>query len=116
MQGAQGCACHVAGLEEGQAVRLSEDFFIEARKAGAPAVSIARPGGDYRASAIEEVTVAVRAEDEFGLKDLDLRYSVNGGPEQSVRLLRKPDEKQGSGSSVLALEEFRRLPGHRAAQ
>jgi hypothetical protein len=104
-------AYHVAGLEQGQAVRLSEDFFIEARKASVPTVSIARPGGDYRASAIEEVTVAVRAEDEFGLKDLDLRYSVNGGPEQSVRLLKKPDEKQVSGSSVLALEDFKLVPG-----
>ena len=26
-------AYHVAGLDQGQAVRLSEDFFIEARKA-----------------------------------------------------------------------------------
>jgi hypothetical protein len=102
---------HVAGLDQGQAVRLSEDFFIEARKANTPAVSIARPGGDYRASAIEEVTVAVRAQDEFGLKDLDLHYSVNGGPEKSVRLLKRPDEKQASGSSVLALEDFKLVPG-----
>jgi hypothetical protein len=104
-------AYHVAGLDQGQAVRLSEDFFIEARKAGAPTVSIARPGGDYRASAIEEVTVAVRAEDEFGLKDLDLHYSVNGGAEKSVRLLKRPDEKQVSGSTVIALEDYQLVPG-----
>jgi hypothetical protein len=104
-------AYHVAGLDQGQAVRLSEDFFIEARKAGSPTVSISRPGGDYRASPIEEVTVAVRAEDEFGLKDLDLTYSVNGGPEKSVRLLKRPDEKQASGSSVIALEDYKLVPG-----
>jgi hypothetical protein len=104
-------AYHIAGMEQGQAVRLSEDFFIEARKASTPTVSIARPGGDYRASPIEEVTVAVHASDEFGLKDLDLRYSVNGGPEQNVRLLKTPDEKQASGSSVLALEDFKLVPG-----
>ena len=34
--------------DQGQAVRLSEDYFIEARKANPPEVSIARPGGDYR--------------------------------------------------------------------
>ena len=104
-------AYHVAALDQGQAVRLSEDYFIEARKTSPPEVSIARPGGDYRASAIEEVTVAVKAQDEFGLRDLDLHYSVNGGPEKAVRLLKQPGDKQASGSSVLALEDFKLVPG-----
>jgi len=104
-------AYHVAALDQGQAVRLSEDYFIEARKTSPPEVSIARPGGDYRASAIEEVTVAVKAQDDFGLKDLDLHYSVNGGPENAVRLLKQPGDKQASGSSVLALEDFKLVPG-----
>src|SRR5437762_85568 len=104
-------AYHVAALDQGQAVRLSEDYFIEARKTTPPEVSIARPGGDYRASAIEEVTVAVKAQDEFGLKDLDLHYSVNGGPEKTVRLLKQTGGKQASGASVLALEDFKLVPG-----
>src|SRR6202035_1003464 len=104
-------AYHVAALDQGQAVRLSEDYFIEARKTNPPEVSIARPGGDYRASAIEEVTVAVKARDEFGLKDLKLHYSVNGGPENTVRLLKQSGDKQSSGSSVLALEDFKLVPG-----
>ncbi len=58
---------HVAALDQGQPVRLSNDFFIEARKADPPNVIIARPGHDYRASPIEEVTVAVKADDEFGI-------------------------------------------------
>ena len=57
------------------------------------------------------MTVAVRAEDEFGLKDLDLTYSVNGGAEKNVRLLKRPDEKQASGSSVIALEDYKLVPG-----
>ena len=104
-------AYHVAALDRGQAVRMSEDYFIEARKATPPQVAIARPGGDYRASPIEEVTVAVKAKDEFGLKDLDLHYSVNGGPEQTVRLLKQTGEKESSGSTVLALEDFKLVPG-----
>jgi hypothetical protein len=104
-------AYHVAALDQGQAVRLSEDYFIEARPTTPPEVSIARPGGDYRASAIEEVTVAVKAQDEFGLKSLDLHYSVNGGPERAVPLLKRPGDKQASGSSVLALEDFKLVPG-----
>src|SRR4029077_15924244 len=104
-------AYHVAALDQGQAVRLSEDYFIEARKTSPPEVTIARPGGDYRASPIEEVTLAVKAQDEFGLKDLDLHYSVNGGPEKTVPLLKQSGEKQASGSSVLALEDFKLVPG-----
>jgi hypothetical protein len=102
---------HVAAVDGGQAVRLSEDYFIEARKANPPEVTITRPGGDYRASPIEEVTVAIKAQDEFGVKDLDLHYSVNGGPENTVRLLKVPGEKQAEGSTVLALEDFKLVPG-----
>ena len=60
---------HVAGVEQGQPVRVSEDFFIEARKANPPQISLVRPGrGDYHANPIEEVTVAAKATDEYGLK------------------------------------------------
>jgi hypothetical protein len=102
---------HIAALDQGQAVRLSEDYFIEARKPSPPTVSIARPGGDYRASPIEEVTVAVHAADEFGLSKLELHYSVNGGTEHTVGLLRQPNLKQAAGSRVLALEDFKLQPG-----
>jgi hypothetical protein len=104
-------AYHVAAIDRGQAVRLSEDYFIEARKANPPEITIVRPGGDYRASPIEEVTLAVKAQDEFGLKDLDLHYSVNGGPESAVRLLKQPGDKQSSGSTVLSLEDYKLVPG-----
>ena len=41
---------HVAGVEAGQPVRVSEDFFIEARKANPPQIALVRPGrGDYHA-------------------------------------------------------------------
>ncbi len=102
---------HVAALDQNQPVRLSNDFFIEARKAEPPNVLIARPGHDYRASPIEEVTVAVKADDEFGLTDLSLHYSVNGGPEKSVDLLKQKSAKQADGSTVLSLEDFKLVPG-----
>ena len=102
---------HVAALDQGQPVRLSNDFFIEARKAEPPNVIIARPGHDYRASPIEEVTVAVKADDEFGLSDMTLHYSVNGGPEQTVDLLKQKGAKQADGSTVLSLEDFKLVPG-----
>jgi hypothetical protein len=102
---------HVAALDQGQPVRLSNDFFIEARKAEPPNVIIARPGHDYRASPIEEVTVAVKADDEFGLSDVTLHYSVNGGPDQTANLLKQKGAKQADGSTLLSLEDFKAVPG-----
>jgi hypothetical protein len=103
---------HVAGVEQGQPVRVSEDFFIEARKANPPQISMVRPrGGDYRANPIEEVTVAAKATDEYGLHDLALHYSVNGGPETTVDVLHKKGEKQADGSTTLSLENFKLVPG-----
>ncbi len=41
---------HVAAVENGEDVRLSEDYFIEAQKDQPPEVNITRPGRDFRAS------------------------------------------------------------------
>ncbi len=102
---------HLAYLDHGQPVRLSEDYFIEARKASAPTVAIVRPGGDYRASPIEEVTVGVQASDDFGLTELELHYSVNGGTERTLQLLSQNGAKQASTTRVLALEDYQLVPG-----
>src|ERR1700722_11394126 len=103
---------HVAGVEEGQPVRVSEDFFIEARKATPPQIGLVRPGrGDYHASPIEEVTVAAKATDEYGLNAIALHYSVNGGPETTVDLLQQKGKKQADGSTTLSLESFKLVPG-----
>jgi hypothetical protein len=102
---------HVAGIEQGQPVRVSEDFFIEARKANPPQISLARPGRDYHALPIEELTVAAKATDEYGLHDLALHYSVNGGPETTVDVLHKKGAKQAEGSTTLSLENFKLIPG-----
>jgi len=102
---------HVAALDQGQPVRLSNDFFIEARKADPPNVIIAKPAHDYKASPIEEVNVAVKADDEFGLSEMTLHYSVNGGPDQKVDLLKQKGAKQADGSTLLSLENFKLVPG-----
>ena len=104
-------AYHVAGTDRGQEVRLSEDYFIAADKAMPPELSIRRPGGDYRASPIEEVTVGVTARDPFGLNDMRLHYSVNGGPTRDVSLLKSPGTKNADGAYVLPLEEYKLVPG-----
>jgi len=71
---------HIAGIDGGQPVRVSEDFFIEARKPNPPQVSLVRPSrGDYHANPVEEVTVAAKASGDYGLHGVELHYSVNGG-------------------------------------
>ena len=102
---------HVAGIEQGQPVRVSEDFFIEARKANPPQISLARPGHDYHASPIEEVTVAAKATGDYGLHGVTLHYSVNGGPETTVDLLKHKGAKQADGAATLSLESFKLVPG-----
>jgi hypothetical protein len=104
-------AYHVAALDEGQPVRLSEDFFIEANKANPPEIQVLRPSPDYRASPIEEVTIAVKAADQFGVNDLALHYSVNGAPEQTVNLLKQKGQKEADGSTVLYFENLKMTPG-----
>ncbi len=104
-------AYHVAALEDGQPVRLSEDYFIATDKAQPPEVSLDRPRGDYRASPIEEVTLGVKAADQFGLNDVHLHYSVNGGEEKSVSLLPRPGARNADGSHTLPLEDLKLVPG-----
>lgn len=101
----------VAALDQGQLVRLSDDFFIEASKVNPPEVSIARPGGDYRASPIEEVTVSAAAHDDYGLNDVSLHYSVNGAAAQTVGMLKQRGAKAAEGSATLSLEDFKLVPG-----
>jgi hypothetical protein len=104
-------AYHVGATDEGQPVRLSEDYFIATDKAQPPQISIVRPGGDYRASPIEEVTVGVKAADQFGLNDVHLHYSVNGGPDRDLSLLKAPGAKTTDGETTLPLEDFKLVPG-----
>ncbi len=104
-------AYHLAARDAGQPVRLSEDYFIATDKAQPPEISIDRPRGDYRASPIEEVTVGLNAADQFALHEMQLHYSVNGGQEHIVDLLKAPGTKQAQGTHLLPLEEFKLVPG-----
>jgi len=104
-------AYHLAETGEGQQVRLSEDYFIAIDKALPPEIAIDRPGGDYRASPIEEVTMGVKAADQFGLHEVHLHYSVNGGPNRDVNLLKTPGAKSAEGSYMLPLEDYKLVPG-----
>lgn len=102
---------HIAVNSHGESVRLSEDYFIEARKDSPPVVRVVRPGRDTKVNPVEEVPVAVEASDDFGVRGLDLHYSVNGGPEKTVSMLNAGARKEARGAAILYLEEYKLVPG-----
>jgi hypothetical protein len=102
---------HIVAVEKNEDIRISEDYFIEAQKETPPKVSITRPGRDFKVNPIEEVTVRVEADDDYGLQEVVLSYSVNGGPEKLVPILKSKGAKTAEGETVIALEDFKLQPG-----
>ena len=98
----------------GERVAASPQYAIDVLSDLPPTVSFAKPGRDITSSPIEEVFVEARANDDFGLRQLDLVYSVNGGAEESVRLY---DGASGdpvtdvSAGHTFYLEELGLTPG-----
>ena len=96
----------------GERVTASPQYTIDVLIDQAPTVSIAKPGRDTSASPIEEVFIEARAEDDYGVKDLELVYSVNGSAEKTVRLFegskRLPEVSAGH---TFYLEELNVSPG-----
>ncbi|MBV9443052.1 MAG: hypothetical protein JO217_10185, partial [Acidobacteriaceae bacterium] len=102
---------HVAAVDSGETIRISDDYFIEAKKDEPPTVKIVNPGRDPHVSIIEEVPVTISATDDFGINGLDLHYTVNGGPEQVVPLLKQKGVREAEGKSTLYFENFKVVPG-----
>ena len=95
---------HVSTLFNGDAVTLTDDYLITLIPDNKPVVKVLKPGRDWRASNIEEVTVRVEASDDFGLDKVELRYSVNGGEWTPLPFDAKG--KAVSGQKVLLLEDM----------
>jgi hypothetical protein len=78
-----------------------------------PIVEFTKPGRDTKATNVEEVFTELRAEDDFGVNQLELHFSVNGGPNQVVNLFasRAEKPKEISAGHTFFLEEFDLEPG-----
>ncbi|HHX81670.1 MAG TPA: hypothetical protein GX696_01640, partial [Pseudomonadaceae bacterium] len=98
---------YIAALVGGEPVRISDDYFIRLSEDGRPEISITRPGGDYNASSIEEVLARVEASDDYGLEQVALQYSVNGGPFETVVL--GGGERTLEADHIFMLEEMTTL-------
>jgi hypothetical protein len=67
-------------------VDASPQYTIDVIDDQPPAVHFTKPGRDTQATPVEELFLEVRADDDYGVKQLQLFYSVNGGAPKSVAL------------------------------
>ena len=98
---------------DGQLVTASPQYTIDVLTDQPPAVMFVEPGRDTTASAIEEMFVEARADDDFGLRSLQLVFSINGGPEETIGLFNGRDRtlKEVSAGHTFFLEELELEPG-----
>ena len=95
---------YVSTLFNNDSVKLTDDYLITLVPDNKPVVKVLKPGRDWRASNIEEVGVRVEASDDFGLDDVELRYSVNGGEWKSAPI--KVDGAHALDTQTLFLEDM----------
>lgn len=96
----------------GRMVVGSPDYTIDALDDQPPSISVTEPGRDTKVTNIEEVFIEGRAEDDYGLGLVQLIYSVNGGPEDTLSLY---EGGRGPADLTVAhtfyLEEWQLEPG-----
>src|SRR4030095_11536573 len=91
----------------GEMVVASPQYTIDLLCDQGESVSFNRTSLDTSVSSIEEVFVEAAAEDDFGVRNLDLVYSVNGGPEKVVKLFSGTSRlPEVSGGHTFYLEEL----------
>ena len=95
----------------GELVPASPQYMIDVLSDQSPSVSFSKPGRDERASPIEELYLEAKADDDYGVSELLLVYSVNGGPEDTVSLFDGRPAQDVTAGHTLFLEEFGLEPG-----
>ena len=90
------------------------EYFIRLMNDRPPDVRILRPSSDRQVTRLEEIAIEARADDDFGVQQLDLVYSVRGGPEHVVPLHKAPadhDETNVDATHTLYVEDMDVQPG-----
>jgi hypothetical protein len=96
----------------GEKVEASPQYTIDVLDDQPPSVHFSKPGRDSQASPVEEVFLEARADDDYGVKSLQLFYSVNGAPPKTISLFggSKPLPEVSAGHTIY-LEELGLKPG-----
>jgi hypothetical protein len=95
----------------GEKVDASPQYTIDVIDDQMPVVRFSKPGRDSQATPVEELFLEARADDDYGVKSMNLFYSVNGGKEKSVSLFSGRPLAEVSGSHTIYLEELGLKPG-----
>jgi hypothetical protein len=97
---------------QGHRVVASSDYLIDPFTDQPPTITVTKPGRDIQVTSLEEVMTEIRSQDDYGVRSLELMYSVNGGPEQIDTLYGgSPGRKDFVGTHTLFLEEYGLQPG-----
>ena len=97
---------------QGEKVDASPQYTIDVIDDQAPTVSFSKPGRDTQASPVEELFLEAKADDDYGVKQLQLFYSANGAPPKAVSLYGGPKPlPEVSASHTIYLEELGLKPG-----
>lgn len=97
---------------DGSFAKASSEYVIDLLADQPPLVRLDAPGRDVSVTSIEEVFTEVSAEDDFGLSEMAIVYSLNGGEEQVVPLLAAGTVRaDATGSHTFYLEEWELEPG-----
>src|SRR3954464_10085983 len=95
----------------GEKVEASPQYTIDVIDDQPPSVHFTKPGRDSQASPVEELFLEARADDDFGVKSLQLFYSVNGGAPKAIGLYGGKAMTEVSGAHTIYLEELGLKPG-----
>ncbi len=100
--------------QQNKANKFPETYQILPVEDELPYITITDPQRDVRVNALDEVLVAVSVQDDFGLKDARMRFSVNGAEEQTIPLMTAPEETpptEVNGEHLFFLEDYALEPG-----
>src|SRR6185436_4375155 len=97
---------------KGEKVDASPQYTIDVLDDQPPTVAFSKPGRDTGATPVEEVFTEVKAQDDFGVKNLVMVYSVNGGPQKTISLFGGGKSlTEVSAGHTIYLEELGLQPG-----
>jgi hypothetical protein len=91
---------------DGRWVTASLDYTIDVLEDDAPTVRVTRPGRDEQVTSVEEVFIEAESNDDYGVRTMELVYTVNGGEQQVVPLVRGGQRTSTTAGHTLFLEEL----------
>lgn len=86
-------------------------FYIRAIEDQPPTLALHSPGRDQDVMPLEEVVLEVEANDDYGLSEFTLHYSVVGNDEVSIDFLPAEQTRNISGNQMIFMEDLDVRPG-----